>query len=300
VSYQSAQWDELKVHRRELEIVAQLKASQASSEDLATRLQVELQALDRQEYRAGIWHHLSLAFLISFITILAVEFHTRSRMRRDLQIHLEKVQHNVWEALGKRLLGPRIATEVEAVMKEYAAKEKCAYVVTFKPPQPGIPPDRVVVLIENSFKVRNLSGTPGRTHRIRASISNYEKIDRFPRFTAFQINGKDELSSSADPNRPLYYEKTTILPEGLHERIEVLLSMEIVYNIRDSESFITEVPMEGLQVTVVNQTPDRIGFVGFELFHRCESAQHPIEGTWHFDGALIPGQGFALNWREKA
>src|SRR5438270_3592360 len=293
VSYLSAQWDQLKVHRRELEIVSQLKASHDSTEDLATRLQVELQALDRQEYRAGIWHHLSLAFLISFITILAVEFHTRSRMRKDLQIHLEEVKQNVWEALGRRLLGPRIAKEIEAIMKEYAAKESCVYKITFKPPCEGVPADRVVVVIENSFKVRNLSGTPDRTHRVRASISNYEPIDPFPRFTAFKIDGKDELAESRDPNNFLFVSKTMRLPEGAQECIVVLISVEVVYKIRDSESFITEVPMEGVEVTVVNQTPDRIGFVGFELFHRSVSPEHPMEGVWRFDGAFVPGQGFA-------
>ncbi len=297
ISYLGGRWDASSVHKKELLLVSELKDSMESAETLATRLQVELQDLDRQEYGVEFLHHLSLAFIISFITILAVEFHTRTQMRKDLQLHLEAVKQNVWEALGKRLLGTRIAVELEAIMKEDAAKKDSSYVITFRPPTDGVPDDRVVVLIENSYKLRNLTGVAGRTHRIFSSISNFEVLGPFPRFTVFKINDEPQpISDNAAPSDVKCLSKVVPLPEDGEQYVAVVVGMEIVYKIRDSESFVTAVPVEGLRVTVVNQVPGRVGSIVLDM--TSGTAEHQIEGTWSFDRAILPGQGFSLSWRE--
>jgi hypothetical protein len=297
VSYLGARWDAATVHSKELSFVTELKQSNRSTEELATSLQVELEALNQREYGVEFLHHLSLAFIISFITILAVEFHTRRQLRRDLDSHLEAVKMNVWEALGKRLLGSRIAVELEAIMKEDAAKEDSSYVITFKPPSDGVPDDRIVVLIENSYKLRNLTGVSGRTHRIFSSISNYEQIGPYPRFTSFRINEESQPNQNAvesDNFRTL--SKVVSLPEDGEASIAVVVGMEIVYKTRDSESFVTAVPVEGLRVTVVNQVPGKVGPVTVDISSGI--AEHPTDVSWVFNRAMLPGQGFSLNWRE--
>jgi hypothetical protein len=297
ISYLGAHWDSANIHGKEVALAMELKQSNGSAEDLATRLEVELQALNQREYAVELLHHLSLAFIISFITILAVEFHTRRQLREDLTSHLEAVKVNVWEALGKRLLGSLIAVELEAIMKEDAAKKDSSYVITFKPPSEGCPDDRIIVLIENSYKLRNLTGVPGRTHRIFSSISNYEQVGPFPRFTSFKVDEEPQSFEDAiDPSDSRTLRRVVSLPEDGEASVAVVVAMEIVYKARDSESFVTAVPVEGLRVTVVNQIPDRVGSVTVDM--SSGTAEHPNDSSWIFNRAMLPGQGFSLSWRK--
>src|ERR1035441_1714313 len=77
-SYAYSQWDIRAVQKREIVLANNLKTMAASSskEDIANLLEAELQGIDREEFWAGFFHHLSLAFLVSLLTILAVEIHT--------------------------------------------------------------------------------------------------------------------------------------------------------------------------------------------------------------------------------
>jgi hypothetical protein len=297
VSYLGAAREANSVRDDEKAFLTDLRQSRRSEADLVASLQAELQALDQREYGIEFLHHLSLAFIISFITILAVEFHTRRQMRRDLDSHIEAAQINVWQALGKRLLGSLIAVELEAIMKEDAAKKDSEYVITFKPPNKGFPDDRLVVQIENSYKLRNLTGVPGRTHRIFSSISNFEKIDSYPRFTSFKINDETQpISEALGPDDSKTLSKVVPLPEDGESSVAVLVGMEIVYKTRDSESFVTAVPVEGLRVTIVNQVPDKVGSVSVDV--SSGKAIQMTDTSWVFERAMLPGQGFSLNWRE--
>ncbi len=272
IFYMAGTRTDLRIHARELALVAEIKSAGVQQRDIdaaGVRLQLELEAINQQSYRAGMLHHLSLAFFISFITIIAVEFHTRKLMRKDLQTHLEEVKQNVWQALGKRLLGEQIATELEAIMKEDAAKEDSSYVITFCPPCDGVPNDRVIVRVENAYKLRNLTGVAGRTHQIRTSISNYERIGVFPRFTEFKVDNRDCLADSVQEDQPGAVRKQVGLPETDDGRISVVLGMEIAYKLRDAETFVTEIPVEGLHVIIVNQTPDRITGPTLDKFGDC-------------------------------
>ena len=299
ISYTVAEWNEMEVHTRELRLIPELRTSTASNEDLAVRLQTELESINRRNFWAQLSHHLSLAFLISFITIVAVEFHTRKLMRDDLDEHLEEIKQNVWQALGKRFLGPKIAAEIEAIMKEDAAKSDCSYVITFKPlPDPlphGFPPDRVIVLIENFYKVRNLAGTAGKTHPIRNSISSFEKLDVYPRFTRFDVNEESKIKTAVSKN---ILELTVPLPEEEDTKVAVAVAMEIVYKLRGSETFITEIAAEKLDITVANQIPEKIKDISVDLIHGSGHLEHPANLSWRLERALLPGQGFVLNWSD--
>jgi len=297
VTYLLGEWDAMSVHRRELALVPLLKHSQETDEELAARLQVELETLDRQTYRSGAFHHLSLALLISIITILAVENRSKKQMQNEFRDQMDLVKKNVWEALGVRLLGTSIATELESIMKENAAREDCSYVISFLPSPKGIPEDRQLVRVENSFDLRNLTGTQGKIHRIRASIIGYERFGNFPRFICLTIDGKEQdLTKLVVANDPARISKEVRLPDTQEGRVRVSLGMEVVYKRRDAESFITEIPVEGLHVTVVNQVPGIIGQARLDLFHGSGVAEHPTECTWHYRRALLPGQGFSLIW----
>src|SRR5439155_14195274 len=129
-----------------------------------------------------------------------------------------------------------------------SAKEDCVYVVTFEASGDGgqIPKDSVIVRIENSFNLRNLTGSPGKTHLFRASITSYEKVGNYPRFTSFKVDGKEhELHPVSDG-----LSRRVPLPDTAEGRVSIALGMQLVYKHRDSESFITEFPIEGLHITV--------------------------------------------------
>jgi hypothetical protein len=298
IAYLGSRWDDAKLRERESRFISGLKQSTDTPEELATRLEIELRDANTAQYGIELLRHLSLAFTISFITILAVEFHTRTQMRKDFQEHMEAVKQNVWEALGKRLLGSRIAVQVEAIMKEDAAKKDASYVITFKPPRDGIPDDRVIVVIENTYKLRNLTGVTGRTHRIYSNLSNYEELGDLPKFTKFLVNGQpqevSQYSTTTTDTRSI--SKVVILPEAENEYVDVVLGMELVYQTRDTESFVTSIPVEGMQINVGNQVPERVGAITVDM--SIGVAEHPLDGFWKVDRAILPGQGFSLSWKD--
>jgi len=298
IAYLGSRWDDAKLRGRESAFITGLKQSTESAEEQAVRLEVELRDANREQYGVELLRHLSLAFTISFITILAVEFHTRTQMRKDLQQHMEAVKQNVWEALGKRLLGPKIAVQIEAIMKEDAAKKDASYVITFKPPRDGIPSDRVTVAIENTYKLRNLTGVSGRTHRIYSNLSNYEELGDLPKFTKFVVDGEPQelrrFSTATTDTRSI--SKVVTLPEADNEFVTVVVGMELVYQTRDTESFVTAIPVEGMQINVVNQVPERVGAIAVDM--SSGAAEHPLDGLWKVDRAILPGQGFSLSWKD--
>jgi len=99
-----------------------------------------------------------------------------------------------------------------------------------------------------------------------------------------------------DSTNPGIFARDIALPLTSEGRVEVTFGMELAYELRDSETFITEVPIEGLRITVINQVPDLIGPVSVDMIHRCVDAVHSSPETWIFDRALLPGHGFGISW----
>ena len=64
--------------------------------------------------------------------LLTIEVHTRRLARKDLQTQIQAVTEKTWEGVGRRLLGTKIAEEIDLILKLGAAKEDCRYVFTFE------------------------------------------------------------------------------------------------------------------------------------------------------------------------
>jgi hypothetical protein len=298
VLYYVALSKERNQHKRELSLISQIQGSKEKPEDLVSSIEGEVQRMHEDQYWIGILHHVSTALIISFVIILAVELHTRRLSRKDFDEHMEAVKQNVWNALGKRLLGNLIATELEAIMKETASKENCVYVLTFQKPPAGVRADRILVTIECSYSLRRLSDMRDKLSKFpfTCNISGSDKDGVYPRYTRFKNGPSDEKEPAGDHDNPAILKREIQLPATSEGRVEVMLGMELLYQFRDSESFITEVPIEGLSVFLVNLVPDIISEPTVVMLHRCDELKHPTAQTWTFEKALLPGQGFAVSW----
>lgn len=246
-----------------------------------------------------ITQQLATAFLMSFIVVLSIDLYMRRRSREDIGLHLDAITQNVWHAVSKRLLGSAISAEIEAMMKDTAAKENCLYTITFKRPEPEIPDNRVVVMIENSFRLRSLNDQQGsRIFHFSSTLSGFTQLGRYPRFTLFKMDGIEEELRTDGTFNSTFFARDIELPRTPDGRVLVTLGMELLYRLRDSEIFLTEVPIEGLQVTIVNLVPDLITNTVVDIIHRAPQILRVNSTTWAFHGAVLPGQGFVLSWNE--
>ena len=291
------------IHEQELKFVTQIQSSAETAPTIALKLDGELQAIQQEQHWVVFFRHMSIAFLISLIIILTVELRTRRLTRAEHDRHLEEVKQNVWNAIGKRLLGERIATELEAIMKETAAKQECVYSITFRKPDNELANDRDHIILEviNRFKLRSLSDERkrDRIYPFKSSVAGYQQLGNLPRYTLFS-NGKDEteINPTTDKDNKSLLARNIDLPTTPEGRVEVAVGMEMVYKLHDSEVFITEVPIEGLTIVVKNLAFDIIGGIEIDMIHRCDELERPAEGFWVFPRAILPGQGFYINWKE--
>ena len=264
--------------------------------------------LSRESYASGLLQHISLALFVSVVLILGVDLHTRRVSRKEFEAYRAIVTQDVWQAVGKRLLGSQIAKQIDQLLRVTVAKERCVYRIRLGLAYEEVPEGRVVVRVESRYALRNLTG--GRTEYpvgvsfvscvgMAGSVrSGGQQVD-LPRLLALEVDGKDVMkAASFEGEKREFHSKVEFGQAG--ERKEVYLSIEAIYRATDWETFISETPIENLEVFVINEQPALLEVLDLEVFHPSQaSLKKQFEGSWRFEEALFPGQGFSVRWQAR-
>ena len=164
IAYWQSKPNAQEFHRRATDVLKELLQSWGPEGPGETTSEIIVGILESaylESYKGSFWDHLAVALAVSIILFLAVELHTRERARKDFQAQIQSVTEKTWEGIGGRLLGPKICQEVDEVLKANAAKQECRYILTFQEVREFNGQECVIVLVENYFQLRNLTGVGG-------------------------------------------------------------------------------------------------------------------------------------------
>ncbi|MGH9554250.1 MAG: hypothetical protein ACRD2Y_00375, partial [Terriglobales bacterium] len=183
-----------------------------------------------------------------------------------------------------------------------AVKEDCRYVVTFEGVTKHKGEDWVLVLVENVFKLRNLTGLADEEFPIKASLTGYTEIGNLPEFVHLKVNEQKIRPTEAKTVEKRSLDYKVKLPAERNTRITVSLAMRLAYPTSYYETFPTsKAPIEDLSVFVENRIPAVVGGFRLEVMHpHFEEIENTSPLSWRFRKVLLPGQGFVLMWQKQS
>lgn len=268
--------------------------------------------------------HAAIALGVAGLLILSVEIYTKRNLRREfgdftrsletrfsmtanaLEAYQKQIAESVWSALSKRLIPRAISSEVERIIKTTVVMEDRLYTLTIGALQSSdLPPDTFILRRELSFTVRNVSGEEGYPYQFRSRIVNpVEDLTitqngetlRLPCHRLLKVNDEtiDLSNASGSDKRRIAY--VIVLPKDGTARICTV--HEEPCRFTDTQVFATSVPVNRLTLRIINNYPN-IEVVNVTLYHPTASFENRQQGLWIYNGGLLPGQGFAVSWRQQ-
>lgn len=255
--------------------------------------------------------HLSLAFAVSLIVLLAVELEARRLHRKELSEYRDLLAADVWHAISSRSLPVSVIGQIDGLLKATVVKEKCHYTVTIRPRLPGLPADHLIVNRQVVYRLHNISHNRidyTIRSRIISQLDDFQVRDdtnapeyTVPRHVEFKVNNKDLLDESLKQDelgrsRALSRE-IELEPD---QRVDVYLNSDDVVPAR-SEMLIAQTTLvDNVSVTLLNQATDIVEAPVAHFLHpdgeRCTPHS---DGVYRIDRGFLPGQGFMVSWRTK-
>lgn len=312
VLYYHSLFDPIEVNKHADELIAQLDKVYSKKADRQTQLKsmlfAELIRHDKASLFKRIEEHLSIAFAVSGILILAVDIHLRRQTRKEIRQYRDEVGTDVWKAVSKRLLPDAIGVEIDEILKQGVVKADSRFTITFKAPYPGMDNQSIVLKRAVYYRLHNLTHMERFRYPIRIelvpTVGELEVTDnngspvRLPGHRKFSVNNQlIELQTALDPNNPKILEHVVYLPRESKTYIEIYSETEEALRLSDVYSMTTLTLMTDFQVAVMNEIPGTIRLRRIILRHPKYREFVPgADGVWRFYGGLLPGQGFSVLW----
>ena len=264
--------------------------------------------------------HFSIALFVAGLLILAVEIHTKSELRREIEDYNEKIKkeireyrdevaRDVWTAVSRTLVPKTISNEVEYIFKSQIIREECYYTITFHENYNGLPEDTIVLHRTLDCFIRNLTGDEGHPYTFSSTIiSPFQNVEvelngekfTLPKHIICKINKKPvEVENCIDPENPFRFNYEIKLPKSDSIKTHLYHECEEICRIQDTNSYITGVCLKNLRIIINNQIPNKISVQDVNLHHpRPDELYNTQKNMWRYDGGVVPGQGFEISWKK--
>src|ERR1043166_5382494 len=311
---------------RRLAAVAARTAGTQQKDDPALQdaLLLELSKLEHRNDLAELLLHISIAFFVAVVIVIAVEIHSsrrmeteaeasalrmekeaaasRERMEEDIRRYRDMIAENVFQALYQRTIPSSVVEEVEQILRSDIVRDKVYYTLTFLR-YDGLPQDLIVVRRRVSYNLKNITGREIRGHLIRTRIVNQHsnvsvnvsksEVVTLPRHTELKVNDLAvDLSKAVKGN--LLEHSIDINANGPSP--SVVLTAEEPLRLRDSNAYTMMTPCLGLTVRIDNRLDKEITVTKVALqLPKRDFAEQP-NGDFSYAGALLPGQTFTVTW----
>ena len=240
-----------------------------------------------------------MAFTVSLVSLLTLEFYVKRLQWKDLKIQFETLTNKVWEGIAQRLLGDKISEQIDQIMKLDAVKSECHYTITFKELRKHNDEEWVVVVVENSYKLRNSTVFSDRKFTVGASLFGFAEIDDCPKFLELKVDTEPVSLEALKANEKKSFEHSIGLPGDPNKFITVSMSMRLAYHLTGFETFVTDkAAIEQLTIAVNNQLPEILGKFRVDPLHMHSDALEELSlgVSWRSRRAFLPGQAFQLSW----
>lgn len=272
-------------------------------------------------YELGI--HLVMAGIVALIIIYFVERQVRAFNHRELTEFRNVIAGDVWRAVCNRLVPKEVTDQIAAILQYDFIKKAVRYTIVLEE-LPGklvgrsSGEDNSLVLLKRElrFTVENISSIDGITYlfRSKSSADKMMKIEvasgkegfsvgehlSFPRHEFLSVRG---VKVTVKEKGSLLLEHPIELMKG--ESCEIIHTTYEILSATDEAYYVQRTPVIGFEVTVSNRITNRTLIDKVYLSHpeREKFFQRPAHGddqVWAFpDKAILPGQMFAVRWKEK-
>lgn len=273
----------------------------------------EVEASERRQFWKQTYLHLSIAFVVSIIIIVTVEFYAARRTKREILEYRKSVAKEVWQAILGRLIPPSITRELDGILKADVVKEDCRYVLTLKPPYKGMSEDLLVIQREILYTLKNIT-SEAIAYPITSFIANahddipVEDVNgtkfMVPRHIAIRINdevpegGIDNVVGKDEKGRPRNLEHVVMLSD--QGRVQVYLCNEEPMEVRGTNVYTTLTLVDALTVIVKNDYSQKVMVNPLRLHHpNWKDFKPGADGVYKYVGGLLPGQSFGVSWEPK-
>jgi hypothetical protein len=264
-----------------------------------------------RESLIGALVHIAVALLVAAILLVLVELRVRELSRIEFESFMKQIAAvGAWGAISGRKLPESILAQVQSVLELDTIRVDGSYHLTILPPPTlrGIDSSSMVLVKRRTtYKLRKVATVEQVVHSLLSSFSGSVQLTgtsgtRYPRYTYLSIAGKQ--SSPGD--------HTAISQEVVvgNDDVQVAMESEELYDRTDCIYYMMGSPITKFTLDVV---------VGARQIIICDvrlttSSPGPVAalvstgnkldggweagGRWEYGGALLPGQGFLVAWRD--
>jgi hypothetical protein len=212
-----------------------------------------------------------------------------------MRIYREQVAKDVFGAVLKRMIPDPLFDELVSLMRSEVVKLDCLYSITLKKPKADLPPGLMLVERKTTFTVQNLASYE--TEYLLRSEGPVHLELKVNDKTVPLEEGKTVRRERRNGNDVMILEYR--IPLKAHGKVSVYLAgLETKPIEADANNYIQGTAVLGLTIIVRNEYPERIMSTDVEMIHPGRALLRLDElGLYHFERAILPGQGFQITWR---
>lgn len=268
----------------------------------------EIMSQERRTHLNRMLDHISIAFVVSGILILAVDIHLRRQTKKEIRQYRDEIGSDVWKAVSKRLLPDEIGIEIDGILKQDVIKSDSRFTITFKAPYKGMDDGLIILRREMSYKLQNLTYQNRFPYTIETEIipsvpeilltnDDGSKLT-IPCHRGFMVNNDNiDLKSVLDPDNQKKLRHLVYLAEDPQAYFEIYSATEEAKRVCDVYTSTTLSSMKNLRIVVRNEIPHLIKVKQILLRHpKYKDFTRSPDDVWEFRGGLLPGQGFSVFW----
>src|SRR5690349_14343 len=89
--------------------------------------------------------HLAIAFVVAGTVIALIEIRAQQAAEEENEKFRKQILSNAHQALYERLVPPEVFAEINNILHTDIVRSNCKYVITFLPPDEGMPDDSFIV-----------------------------------------------------------------------------------------------------------------------------------------------------------
>lgn len=241
--------------------------------------------------------HIATAFLVALILLVALEFKAKRAAHHEMVLYREMVAKDVFGAVLERMIPAPLFAELVSLMGTDVIKEDCAYSITLKKPKGVALRGKMLIERKTTFTLRNLA-----SHK-----TDFVLRSEAPVHQELKINNQNiDLEEGKNLTRVTRNGRDTML---LEVRIPLeangtasvyLAGLEPKPIEADLTNYIQRTAILGLRVLLRNEYTEKLSDPEIEMIHPARDKLVPDEfGFYHFERAILPGQGFTVTWRLK-
>jgi len=178
-------------------------------------------------------------------------------------------------------------------LQSRVVKEDCNYWITLKKPESGDRLGHILVERKSSFTVRNLAKVETE-YLIRSEGTSYSELKVNEKIIHLK-EGKTLRRRLNKGKEVMALEHRILLAPGGSAKIYIA---DCEAKPLDSETnYIQGTAVIGLTVVVRNEYPERVKDPEVDMLHPGrDDIRKDDFGVYHFDRAILPGQGFQVLW----